>query len=264
MESFAMGRVFSRAFGLIRESLPSVGLFTLIVIGVEAVIGLILQPMMLATLRNVEVGAQPGMALFGSAIYWVSIALSLLGLGFSWAGGIHGLLAQARKGSSDLASCFQAGLAGFAPTLGLIILWWLGVAVGWLLLVVPALILISMWSVAVPAMIGEKLGVFESFSRSRELTRGLRLSIFGVLFLMVIVYYVLAIFTAGSTLGFGFLTGTVDFEAIGAISMLMVLVSIPVSWVSGMLIKAIVVSLYLETVLVKEGIRTDDLTEVFD
>lgn len=264
MERFSIGRVFSRAFGLVRDTLPSVGLFTLILIGIEAVIGLIMQPMMLESLEGSLDGTNPGLAIFGSAFYWVSIVFTLLSLGLGWAGGIHGLLTQARKGSSDLATCFQAGFALFLPTLGLIILWWLAVAVGWVFIIVPALILMSMWAVAVPAMIGEDIGIFDSFGRSRELTRGDRLSIFGVLFLLAIAYYVLAFMIAGTALGSAFLSGGIDPKEIGRSSMLLLLISIPASWVSGILIKAMVASLYLETILVKEGVRTDDLTEVFD
>lgn len=264
MELFSIGRVFSRAFGLIRDTLPSVGLFTLILIGIEAVVGLVMQPMMLESMQASMAGAQPGLSIFSSAFYWLSIALTLLALGLGWAGGIHGLLTQARTGSNDLASCFQAGFAWFLPTLGLTILWWLGVAVGWVFIIVPALILMSMWAVAVPAMIGEGIGVFDSFGRSRFLTRGHRLSIFGVLFLLAIVYYILAFLIAGTAIGGAFLSGKIDLQEIGQTSMLLLLISIPSSWVSGMLIKAVVVSLYLETVLVKEGVRTDELTEVFD
>lgn len=264
MESFSIGRVFSRAFGLIRDTLPSVGLFTLILVGIEAIVGMLMQPMMLDSMQAGLANGQSTFAIFGSAFYWLSIVLTLVSLGLGWAGGIHGLLTQARKGSSDLASCFQAGFALLLPTLGLIILWWLGVAVGWIFIIVPALILMSIWAVAVPAMIGEGIGVFDSFGRSRFLTRDHRLSIFGVLFLLAIIYYVLAFMIAGTAMGAGFLSGQIDLQEVGRLSMLMVLISIPVSWVSGILIKAVVVSLYLETVLVKEGARTDDLTEVFD
>lgn len=264
MELFSIGRVFSRAFGLIRETLPSVGLFTLILIGIEAVLGMVLQPMMLESMETSMAGTNPGLAMFSSSFYWFSVVFTLFALGLGWAGALHGLLTHARKGSSDLAMCFQAGFAWFLPTLGLIILWWLGVAVGWMFIVIPALILISMWAVAVPAMIGEGIGVFDSFGRSRFLTRGHRLSIFGVLFLLAIAYYVLAFMIAGTALGGAFLSGKFDLQEIGEMGVAMILISIPVSWVSGMLIKAMVVSLYLETVLVKEGVRTDDLTEVFD
>lgn len=264
MEYFSIGRVFSRAFGLIRDSYASVGLLVLIIIVIETGAGAIAQPMLLESLQANQQGTNPGLALFSSSAYLASSAIGIVGLGMSWAGGIFGLLQQAERGSTTLNACVNAAITGFLPTLGLIILWWLGVALGYVLVVIPALILIPMWSVAVPAKIGEGIGVFESFGRSRFLTRDHRLSIFGVLFLLLIVYYVLAIAIAGTTMGVGFFSGALDLKRLGEMSWVMMLVGIPISWTSGMLIKATVVSLYLETVLVKEGARTDALTDVFD
>lgn len=270
MEQFSIGRVFSRAFALIRDSFASVGLFVLLLLVIETAMSLALQPLMLGNLQAAVAepgsgpGGNPALALFQSAWYWIVLVTGILVSGLSWSGGVHGLLQQADKGSTTLPACFEHGVAKFLPVLGLTILWWLGVILGWILLIVPAMILVSMWAVALPAMVGEDLGVFEAFGRSRDLTRGNRLSIFGVLFLLVIVYYVLAIVIAGSMLGAGALTGAFSLENIGNISPWMTLLSLPVAWVSGMLLKSVVASLYLETVLVKEGAHTDHLSDVFE
>jgi hypothetical protein len=268
MEQFSIGRVFARAFALIRDSIGSVGLFVLLLLIIETAMSLALQPLMLGNLEAAVTEAtpdsNPALAVFQSAWYWLVVLTGIVVSGLSWSGGIHGLLQQADKGNATLPGCFEHGVAKFLPVLGLTILWWLGVMLGWIALIVPATILVSMWAVALPAMVGEGLGVFEAFGRSRELTRGHRLSIFGVLFLLVIVYYVLAIVIAGSMLGAGALSGAFSLENIGNISPWMTLLSLPVAWVSGMLLKAVVASLYLETVLVKEGARTDHLSDVFD
>jgi hypothetical protein len=270
VEQFSIGRVFSRAFALIRDSFASVGMFVLLLLVIETAMSLALQPLMLGNIEAALAApadapaGNPALALFQSAWYWVVLLTGIVVSGLSWSGGVHGLLQQANKGSVTISDCFQHGVAWFLPVLGLTILWWLGFMFGWILLIVPALILVSMWAVAVPAMVGERLGVFEAFGRSRELTRGNRLSIFGVLFLLVIVYYVLAIAIAGSMLGAGALSSLASLENIGDISPWMALLSLPVAWVSGMLLKAVVTSLYLESVLVKEGARTDHLSDVFE
>ena len=268
MEQFSIGRVFSRAFGLIRDSIASVGLFVLLLLVIETAMSLALQPMMLSnleqTLASADASPTAPLAIFQSVWYWAVLLTGVLVSGLSWSGGVHGLLQQAGDGNATLPGCFEHGIAKFLPVLVLTILWWLGVMFGWILLIVPALILIAMWAVALPAMVGEGLGVIAAFGRSRALTRGHRLSIFGVLFLLVIVYYVLAIVIAGSMLGAGALSGALSLENIGNISPWMTLLSLPVAWVSGMLLKSVVTSLYLETVLVKEGARTDHLTDVFE
>lgn len=276
MEQFSIGRVFARAFGLVRDTIPSVGLFVLVLLAIEAVVGLLVQPVMIENLKSslndpdgLAGSANPALAMFGSAWYWTSVFIGIAASGLAWSGGIHGLLQQGQNKTVTMPECFQAGIAGLLPTIGLIILWWLGVWASSIFLFVPAAILASMWAVAVPALVGERLGVFAAFGRSRELTRGHRLSIFGVLFLLILLYYMLMIVILGSFVGAGAMMGAGAILNSGSLdhltqaSMWMIVISIPVGWVSGMLIKAIVASLYLETVLVKEGGRTDGLSEVF-
>jgi hypothetical protein len=60
-----------------------------------------------------------------------------------------------------------------------------GITIGFLLLIVPGLILITLWLLIVPAIMLEKRGVFESFGRSRQLVSGHGWSVFGVIVLTV-------------------------------------------------------------------------------
>lgn len=65
-------------------------------------------------------------------------------------------------------------------------------AIGFLLLIIPGIILTLMWIVSTPSMIVEQKGVFDSMSRSSELTRGNRWRILGVGLLLLVAYIVLA------------------------------------------------------------------------
>jgi hypothetical protein len=60
-----------------------------------------------------------------------------------------------------------------------------GITIGFLLLIVPGLILITLWLLIVPAIMLESRGVFESFGRSRQLVSGHGWSVFGVIVLTV-------------------------------------------------------------------------------
>jgi hypothetical protein len=62
-----------------------------------------------------------------------------------------------------------------------------GITIGFLLLIVPGLILITLWLLIVPAIMLENRGVFESFGRSRELVSGHGWSVFGVIVLTVLI-----------------------------------------------------------------------------
>jgi len=62
-----------------------------------------------------------------------------------------------------------------------------GITVGFLLLIVPGFILITLWLLIVPAIMLENRGVFESFGRSRQLVSGHGWSVFGVIVLTVLI-----------------------------------------------------------------------------
>lgn len=66
----------------------------------------------------------------------------------------------------------------------------LGIALGFVLLIVPGLFLLTIWSVIAPVIVLERTGVIEAFGRSRELVRGNGWQVFGVIvcvFLIIVV-----------------------------------------------------------------------------
>ena len=81
----------------------------------------------------------------------------------------------------ELSSLFAGVAPVFWPLLAVAILAGLGIALGFVLLIVPGLILITIWAVVVPVCVLERPGVLASFGRSRELVRGQGWSVFGTL-----------------------------------------------------------------------------------
>ena len=67
------------------------------------------------------------------------------------------------------------------------------VGIGLLFFIIPGIILALMWMVSTPSMIVENKGVFESMSRSSELTRENRMRILGVGLLLIVAYIVIAL-----------------------------------------------------------------------
>jgi hypothetical protein len=61
----------------------------------------------------------------------------------------------------------------------------LGITVGFLLLIVPGLVLLTIWLLIVPAIMLEGCGVLSSFGRSRELVRAHGWNVFGVIVLTI-------------------------------------------------------------------------------
>ena len=78
-----------------------------------------------------------------------------------------------------------------------------GVAIGFVLFVIPGLILLVMWSLVAPVTVLEHPGVFAAFGRSRELVRGNGWAVFGVIVLVgvTVVAVSVAVRLASAALG---------------------------------------------------------------
>jgi hypothetical protein len=62
----------------------------------------------------------------------------------------------------------------------------IGIAIGFVLIIIPGLILITIWSVAAPVVVLERPGGLKALGRSRELVRGNGWQVFGVIAVLVI------------------------------------------------------------------------------
>ena len=88
----------------------------------------------------------------------------------------------------------------------------IAIAIGFVLLIIPGLFLITIWAVIVPVVVIERSGVFDAFGRSRELVKGNGWQVFGVLVLLFIGAFVAQILIAAILGGifdsvFGFALG---------------------------------------------------------
>ncbi|HEV3046103.1 MAG TPA: hypothetical protein VGY13_01960 [Solirubrobacteraceae bacterium] len=117
------------------------------------------------------------------------------------------LVADLRDGRRD-ASVGQL-LRAVSPVLGQLILVavvaGVAVLVGLFLVVVPGLILLTIWSVFAPVVVLERLPGLRALGRSRELVRGSGWQVFGVVFVFVILLAIVsdAIVLAAGSAGSG-------------------------------------------------------------
>jgi hypothetical protein len=92
-------------------------------------------------------------------------------------------VADVRDGRVDLTlgETVSRGWKHAFPALAVGIVAAIGIFIGFVLVIVPGLYLLTMWSVVIPVVVLESVGTFAALGRSRELVRGNGWTVFGVL-----------------------------------------------------------------------------------
>jgi hypothetical protein len=130
-----------------------------------------------------------------ASISWVLVpivfAVSVIG-NTLYQGMVVSLVADVQDGRRDssVGDLVNSAMPVILPLFLAGLLAGLGIALGFVLLIVPGLILLTIWSVIAPVIVLERTGVIDAFGRSRELVRGHGWQVFGVIvcvFLIIIV-----------------------------------------------------------------------------
>lgn len=134
-----------------------------------------------------------------------SILLSLVAVavGLIAAYWFQGMTVEAVRDIQDgrrdysVGQLFRSAMPVIGPLLVVGILAGLGIGLGLLLVIIPGLILLTIWSVVAPVVVVERTGAVAAFGRSRELVRGNGFPVFGVIvFFFIINAIISAILTA--------------------------------------------------------------------
>src|SRR3954468_14189782 len=114
----------------------------------------------------------------------VSVVVSLV-LATLYEGMVVQLVRDVQDGRRDntVGELFGSVSPVLLPLIAVSILAGLGIGIGFLL-IVPGLILLTIWSVVAPVTVIERPGVFRAFGRSRELVRGYAWPVFGTIVLV--------------------------------------------------------------------------------
>lgn len=130
-----------------------------------------------------------------NAIIAGSFVLFPLGLAVSvvaatlYQGMVVGLVRDVQDGRRDssVQDLIDAAWPVVLPLIGVGILAGIAIGIGFLLLLVPGLILLTIWAVVAPVIVVERTGVMGSFGRSRALVRGNGWQVFGVIFVVFLI-----------------------------------------------------------------------------
>ena len=120
------------------------------------------------------------------------VIASIIGLIAStlYTGFVVTLVADVRDGRQDFSvgQMISSASEAIPRLIGNAILFGIAVGIGFILLIVPGLILLTFWSVGAPSIVVENAGPLEAFGRSYCLVKGEAWSVFGAL---VIVFLIL-------------------------------------------------------------------------
>jgi len=182
-----IGRVFRDTFGVIRRQAR-------LLVGVTFVLSFlpsVANQLVAYNLRKASV-SNP-LALMSSPDYWVIVVAAFLLGACALTCQLFIAVADLEGRRAELKDVMTVAGRKTLPVILALILVSMGAGLGSLLFVVPGIILMLMWSAAIPALVVEGGGVFAALRRSRALTRGNRWRILG----LVIVVFVLILLVEG-------------------------------------------------------------------
>jgi hypothetical protein len=234
---FRVGSVLSKTFAILGRQFGKFVLLALV-----PMIPILL--LILATLSSRGLSSSGGLVLGTILIGLLTFVLQILAQATS----LYGAFQDMRQQPFTIGDSLRIGLARTIPVIAVGTLVGVAMMLGFMLFVVPGVILGCMLYVAIPACVIEKLGVTASMSRSVALTKGYRWQIFG-LFLLVVVISLLGAFV---------------FKLIGGVGGAGQLLSFAwqvVSTAFGAVLSAVI---YHDLRVAKEGIDLDTLASVFD
>jgi hypothetical protein len=106
---------------------------------------------------------------------------------------IYATVQDLSGGKASIGDSLAVGLRNFLPLIGLTILLAIAVIFGFILIIVPGIMMLCAWCVALPSLIADRTGIMGAFGRSAELTRGNRWRIFALFVLLWVVAVVLGV-----------------------------------------------------------------------
>jgi len=178
----SLGELLDRSFFLYRKH------FALFV-GIIALPHLVLLAFQLI---GVAINRGTTMAFTATGLVWLFATLVLyLGASAASQGATVVAVSKVHLGTDTSISEAFAGIKGRILYLALIMIGvGIGVSIGFVLLIVPGIILALMWALTIPVAVLEDKGLRDATARSAELTKGNRGRIFMVYFLFIVLMYI--------------------------------------------------------------------------
>ncbi|WP_395645236.1 glycerophosphoryl diester phosphodiesterase membrane domain-containing protein [Terricaulis sp.] len=157
------------------------------------------------------------------------------------------------------------GFRYFFPLFIVALLVGIGMMIGFILLIIPGIILAVRWVVSAPVVVVEREGPTRAIGRSAELGEGHRWAIFGLILLFVVFSYACMIvlgMVMAATLGDVGPAGIIT--TMDTTGLLIAGFTAVISAITTLISTVGTASLYFELRRVKDGVSVTDLASVFD
>ncbi len=243
--AFRIGGVLGRSFSILFQNIVPFGVIALLFTLPSSLIFLA-SGTQLVTPTGVPADGFAGVIALVMVVQLVSYTVATGSL-------VYGTFQALRGRRPGLGACLGRGFRLILPVIGVMIVYWIAMMVGFVLLIIPGFIVLIMFWLALPAAVVERPGVFASLSRSRALTKGSRWRILGLILVVGIIVGVVS-----AIVSFG-----VGFENPGEIGVGSILNLIVSAFTTAMWAIASAVA-YHDLRVAKEGLNIEDLAAVFD
>ncbi len=172
----------------------------------------------------------------------------------------HGAVVYLNGRRAGFAECLTTGLKRMLPLVALGLISTLAIGLGFLLLIVPGVMLATRWAVAAPALVAERVSIMGALGRSAELGRNNRWRIFW----LFVVWLILNAMIEGAFTGImALLAGAFMQFGEAAIWIYLCIYGVYAA-IAAMIPAAGAAALYTELRTIKEGASTEDLAKLFD
>jgi uncharacterized membrane protein len=252
--SFRIGRVFGDTFGVLGRNFGLCVGLAVVFSGIPSFFyQLWTQRKVESAFTAVEGGApaefDPSSIFAGVGVFLVYMVLASL----LQAALVRATIEDLNGQQPTFGDSISRAISVLLPIIGLSILVYLGVMIGFILLIIPGIYLVLRWSVAVPVLVQERRGIMDSMSRSAILTKGNRWRILGLMVIfyiaLIVLQMVVALVVGIAAMLTGGLIGAALFAMVSALSTILISIALAVT--------------YVELRYVKEGADVKELAEIF-
>lgn len=165
---------------------------------------------------------------------------------------VYAVYQSLRNDVVSIGDAISKAMSNIVPLFLIAIVCGIAIGIGFMILVIPGLIIMTMVAVVIPVCMAERLGTMDAIKRSTDLTKGYRLKVFALLLIVLV----------ASAIINGIINGIVGAIVPNVIVVSVVSVAIgAVPMAFGYIMASV---MYYDLRAVKEGISVDALADVFE